>query len=68
LIVYQTQSDAAKGTAIKNFLNYIYGNGQKLAPEVDYAPLPKSLLNKAKAQVKQVGASSSSTASSTPTT
>ena len=58
----------AKGTAIKNFLNYIYGNGQKLAPEVDYAPLPKSLLDKAKAQVKKVGAASSSSGSSTSTT
>jgi len=68
LLVYQNQSDSAKGTAVKNFLNYIYGNGQKLAPEVDYAPLPKSLLDKAKAQVKKVGASSSSSGASTSTT
>jgi phosphate transport system substrate-binding protein len=68
LLVYQNQSDSAKGKAIKNFLNYIYGNGQKLAPEVDYAPLPKSLLDKAKAQVKQVGAASSSAGASTSTT
>jgi hypothetical protein len=39
-----------------------------LAPEVDYAPLPKSLLDKAKAQVKQVGSASSSSGSSTSTT
>ena len=68
LLVYQNQSDSAKGKAIKNFLNYIYGDGQKLAPEVDYAPLPKSLLDKAKAQVKQVGAASSSSGASTSTT
>jgi phosphate transport system substrate-binding protein len=68
LIVYQNQSDAAKGTAIKSFLNFIYGDGQKLAPEVDYAPLPKSLLDKAKAQVKQVGGSGSSGASTSTTT
>ena len=68
LLVYQTQSDAAKGTAIKNFLNYIYGNGQKLAPEVDYAPLPKNLLDKAKAQVKQVGGSGSSSAGASTST
>jgi phosphate transport system substrate-binding protein len=60
LLVYQDNGDAAKTSAIKSFLNYIYGDGQKLAPEVDYAPLPKSLLDKAKAQVKQVGASSTS--------
>jgi phosphate transport system substrate-binding protein len=68
LIVHQSQSDSAKGKAIKSFLNYIYGDGQKLAPEVDYAPLPKSLLDKAKAQVKQVGSASSSSGSSTSTT
>jgi phosphate transport system substrate-binding protein len=65
--VYQNQSDAAKGSAIKKFLNFIYGQGQKMAPDVDYASLPKNILDKAKAQVKQVGASSSS-GSSTSTT
>ncbi len=68
LLVYQNQPDAAKGKALKSFLNYIYGNGQKLAGEVDYASLPKDLLDKAKAQVKQVGGSSSSSGSSTSTT
>jgi phosphate transport system substrate-binding protein len=68
ILVYQNQSDSAKGTAIKNFLNYIYGNGQKIASQVDYAPLPKTLLDKAKSQVKQIGGSSSSSGSSTSTT
>jgi phosphate transport system substrate-binding protein len=54
LIVYQNQTDKAKGDAIKSFLNFIYGEGQKIAPSADYAPLPKNLLDKAKAQVKQV--------------
>ncbi len=35
------------------FLNYIYTDGQKLASSVDYAPLPKTLLKQAMAQVKQ---------------
>jgi phosphate transport system substrate-binding protein len=54
LLVYKTQTDQAKGTAIKSFLNFIYGEGQKIAPTADYAPLPKTLLDKAKAQVKQI--------------
>ncbi|HEY4397107.1 MAG TPA: phosphate ABC transporter substrate-binding protein PstS [Acidimicrobiia bacterium] len=67
ILAYQNYSDSAKTTAIKNFLNYIYGNGQKIATQVDYAPLPSNLLSKAKAQVKQIGGSSSgSTTSSTP--
>jgi len=54
IIVYTDQTDAAKGNAIKGWLNFIYGDGQKLAPAVDYAGLPKGLLNKAKAQVKSI--------------
>jgi phosphate transport system substrate-binding protein len=53
-IVYQTQSDAAKGNAIKGFLNYIYKQGQALATSVDYAPIPKQLLKQAKAQVNKI--------------
>jgi phosphate transport system substrate-binding protein len=68
LLVYQNQSDAAKSSAIKKFLNFIYGDGQKLAPDVDYASLPKNLLDKAKAQVKQVGGSSSSSSGSSTST
>jgi phosphate transport system substrate-binding protein len=54
IIVYQTQTDAAKGSAIKGWLNFIYGDGQKLASVVDYAGLPKDLLKQAKAQVKKI--------------
>ena len=68
ILAYQNYSDSSKTSAIKSFLNYIYGNGQKLANGVDYAPLPKNLLDKAKAQVKQIGGSSGSTSSSTPST
>jgi phosphate transport system substrate-binding protein len=59
IMVMADQTDAAKGAAIKGFLNYIYSQGQKAAPSVDYAPLPKSLLKKAKAQVKQITVPSS---------
>jgi phosphate transport system substrate-binding protein len=54
IIVYQTQTDAKKGAAIKGFLNYIYKQGQALASSVDYSPLPKSLLKQAKAQVSKI--------------
>jgi phosphate transport system substrate-binding protein len=54
ILVYTTQTDAAKGAAIKAFLNFIYGDGQKLASSVDYAPLPKALLKSAKAQVNKI--------------
>jgi phosphate transport system substrate-binding protein len=54
LLVYKNQTDKAKGDAIKAFLNFVYGEGQKIAPSADYAPLPKNLLDKAKAQIKQI--------------
>jgi phosphate transport system substrate-binding protein len=54
IIVYTDQTDAAKGNAIKGWLTYIYGDGQKLAPTVDYAGLPTGLLKQAKAQIKKI--------------
>jgi phosphate transport system substrate-binding protein len=54
ILVYQAQTDAAKGNAIKGWLNYIYGDGQTLASSIDYAPLPKGLIKQAKAQVKKI--------------
>jgi phosphate transport system substrate-binding protein len=54
LLVYKNQTDKAKGDAIKAFLNFVYGQGQKIAPSADYAALPKNLLDKSKAQVKQI--------------
>ncbi len=54
IIAYTDQTDAAKGNALKGWLNFIYGDGQKLASSVDYAPLPKGLVKQAKAQVKTI--------------
>jgi len=60
LLVYQNQTDAAKGNAIKAFLDFVYSDGQALAPSVDYAPLSKGLLKQAKAQVKKITVPASS--------
>ena len=54
ILAYQTQKDANKGNALVGFLNYIYNQGQQLASSVDYAPIPKSLLKQARAQVKTI--------------
>jgi phosphate transport system substrate-binding protein len=51
ILVYKKQTDKAKGAATKAFLEYVYGAGQKLAPTIDYSPLPNALLDKAKAQL-----------------
>jgi phosphate transport system substrate-binding protein len=54
ILVYKKQTDKAKGAATKAFLEYVYGAGQKLAPTIDFAPLPKTLLDKAKAQLAMI--------------
>ena len=55
LLVYKEQTDATKAAALKAFVKYILTKGQKLAPSVDFAPLPGDLASKALAQLKQVG-------------
>ncbi len=47
ILVYAKQTDKAKGTALKAFLNFILTDGQGLAASVNYAKLPDSLRQKA---------------------
>ena len=54
IIVYKTQTDAKKSAALKAFLTYILTKGQKLAPTVNFAPLPSGLAKRALAQLKQI--------------
>ncbi len=51
VIVYSTISDAAKASAIRGWLNYVLTEGQTLAPDVDFAPLPTALRDQAIAQI-----------------
>jgi phosphate transport system substrate-binding protein len=54
IIVYQKQTDKAKGDALKAFLTYVLGDGQSLAEQAQYAKLPDSLKQKAQAQLSQL--------------
>jgi phosphate transport system substrate-binding protein len=55
LLVYQDMCKAGvpkdKAVRVKNWLNYAVGEGQKVAPELQYAPLPAALDTQAKAKV-----------------
>lgn len=44
LLVYETQGDAAKGKKLVDFMRWMYGEGQKSAAALEYAPLPSSLV------------------------
>ncbi len=55
IIIYKTQTDKAKGEALKAFLNFVLTDGQgSLATDNDYAPLSKSLDQQAIAQLDQI--------------
>jgi phosphate transport system substrate-binding protein len=54
VIVYQKQADGAKGALLKAYLNYLLTDGQKTLADLDFAPLPKSIQDKAVAQLAQI--------------
>jgi phosphate transport system substrate-binding protein len=52
LLVYQQQKDAAKGKKLVEFLKWALTDGEKMAKELDYAPLPDNVQERV---LKQVG-------------
>jgi phosphate transport system substrate-binding protein len=54
VIVYQNQTDPAKGALLKAYLTYLLTDGQALLPDLDYAPLSKTLQDMAVAQLDQL--------------
>ncbi|BDG09330.1 phosphate ABC transporter substrate-binding protein PstS [Anaeromyxobacter paludicola] len=52
LLVYRDQHDAAKGAALVNFLNWAVHEGQAAAAPLDYAPLPKKVVDEVTATIK----------------
>ena len=51
LLVYAEQKDHDKGEKLVQFLKWAYSDGEKLAPGLDYAPLPDDLVKRALAKV-----------------
>lgn len=43
LLIYEKQNDPQKGKAIDTFIDWMLEEGQKFAPELGYAPLPKEV-------------------------
>ncbi len=54
ILVYKNQTGKAKGEALKAFLEYVLAGGQTAAASVDFAKLPDSLQQRAKAQLSQI--------------
>lgn len=56
VLIYQDQKDAAKGTAIADFLWWAIHDGQKLGGALGYAPLPAEVVGKIEATLQTVTA------------
>jgi phosphate transport system substrate-binding protein len=54
IIVYAKQTDATKGEALKGWINFVLTEGQELAPDALFAPLPAGLQQRAVAQLSEV--------------
>jgi phosphate transport system substrate-binding protein len=54
LLVYAEQKDHAKGEKLVQFLKWAYTDGEKLAPGLDYAPLPDALVKRALERVQSI--------------
>lgn len=54
VIVYAKQTDKDKGAALKAYLKYLVGDGQKFLKDLDFAPLPPSLRDKAIKQLDKI--------------
>ncbi|HWO24765.1 MAG TPA: phosphate ABC transporter substrate-binding protein PstS [Kofleriaceae bacterium] len=53
-MVYEKQTDKAKGEALSAWFKFLLTDGQKLLPEIDFAPVPKALADKALAQIEKI--------------
>ena len=54
ILVYEKQTDKAKGDALKTYLTFVLNDCQALAKDAKYAALPDSLKQKAIAQLDQL--------------
>ena len=54
LLVYQKQTNKEVGDQIKKFLSWAMTEGQTLAPDLKYAPLPAAVVQKETAQIQEI--------------
>jgi phosphate transport system substrate-binding protein len=54
LLIPVQSKDAAKGKILSDFLTWMLNDGEKMAADLTYAPLPESVVAKVKVAIKQV--------------
>lgn len=53
-LIYQNQTDKAKGTALVNFINWAIHDGQALSEGLHYAKLPANLVSREEGMLKTI--------------
>ncbi|GGY42446.1 phosphate-binding protein PstS [Pseudoduganella albidiflava] len=53
ILMYKQQADAAKGKEVVKFFDWAFTNGDKAAVELDYVPLPDTVVKQVQAAWKQ---------------
>ena len=54
LLVYEQQKDATKGKKLVEFLKWAQKDGEKMAKDLDYAPLPESLQARVLKRIEEI--------------
>jgi phosphate transport system substrate-binding protein len=54
MIIYTHQTNREVGSAVKQFLHWMLVKGQQYAAPMNYAPLPKAVVDKELAQLKEI--------------
>src|SRR5256714_6967096 len=54
LLVYQQQKDAAKGKKLVEFLKWAAKDGEKMAKDLDYAPLPDNVQERVMKRIDEI--------------
>jgi phosphate transport system substrate-binding protein len=54
LLVYKEQADQAKGKALVDFLWWATHDGERMAKDMSYAPLPAEVVKKAEEKIKSI--------------
>jgi phosphate transport system substrate-binding protein len=54
LLVYQQQKDATKGRKLVEFLKWALTQGEEMAKQLDYAPLPEALRARVLQRIEEI--------------
>jgi phosphate transport system substrate-binding protein len=54
LLVYKQMKDKEKGQALVGFLKWAMSDGQSYAKDLLYAPLPKEVVKRCEAMIKEI--------------